>query len=113
MLEVRHRGGSDGLCRPVSQAWTRDYPAEFQITKDGTPLLQNLSKLTGGKSGVKPEEILRPALHPAAIRRDLAPWLLAAALAFLPIDICSAEENGRRFAKIPCRLFRRPISLTR
>jgi Ca-activated chloride channel homolog len=88
---------SDGSGRPVSQAWTRDYPAEFQITKDGTPLLQDLAKLTGGKSGVKPEEILRPALHPAATRRDLAPWLLAAALALLPIDIWLRRREWQTF----------------
>jgi Ca-activated chloride channel family protein len=78
---------SDGAGRPISQAWARDYPAEFQVMKDGAPLLKELSTLTGGKFGVKPEEILRPGLHPAAMRRELAPWFLVAALLLLPVDI--------------------------
>jgi hypothetical protein len=55
--------------------------------KDGTPLLKELSSLTGGKFGVKPEEILRPGLRAATTRRDLAPWLIAAALLLWPVDI--------------------------
>ncbi|HEY5777379.1 MAG TPA: VWA domain-containing protein [Terrimicrobiaceae bacterium] len=78
---------SDGAGRPISRAWTGDYPAEFQVMKDGTPLLKELSSLTGGKFDVKPEEILRPALHPATTRRELAAWLLAAALLLWPLDI--------------------------
>ena len=54
---------SDGAGRPVSKAWTRDYPAEFQVMKDGAPLLRELSALTGGRFGVKPEEMLRPGLR--------------------------------------------------
>jgi Ca-activated chloride channel family protein len=78
---------SDGAGRPVSKAWTRDYPAEFQITQDGTPLLRELSALTGGRFGATPEEMLRPALRPALTRSELAPWLLAVALLLLPVDI--------------------------
>ncbi len=78
---------SDGAGRPVSQAWTPDYPAEFQVMKDGTPLLQELSALTGGKFEVKPDEILRPGLAAASSRRELAVWLLAAALVLWPVDI--------------------------
>jgi hypothetical protein len=55
--------------------------------KDGTPLLKELSALTGGKFDVKPEEILRPGLRAATTRRELAPWLLAAALLVWPLDI--------------------------
>ena len=78
---------SDEAGRPVSQAWTPDYPAEFQVMKDGTPLLKELSALTGGKFDVKPGEILRPGLRAATTRRELAPWLLAAALLLWPVDI--------------------------
>ncbi|HEY5770584.1 MAG TPA: VWA domain-containing protein [Terrimicrobium sp.] len=78
---------SDEAGRPVSQAWTPDYPAEFQVMKDGTPLLKELSALTGGKFDVKPEEILRPGRRAATTRRELAPWLLAAALLVWPLDI--------------------------
>jgi Ca-activated chloride channel homolog len=78
---------SDGAGRPVSKAWTHDYPAEFQVMKDGAPLLRELSTLTRGSFEVKPEEILRPSLRPALRRSELAPWLLAAALLLLPLDI--------------------------
>jgi len=78
---------SDAAGRPVSQAWTRDYPAEFQVMRDGTPLLQELSALTDGKFNVKPEEILRPGLRAATTRRELAPWLIGAALLLWPVDI--------------------------
>ena len=73
--------------RPVSQAWTPDYPAEFQVLRDGKPLLKELSSMTGGKFDAKPEDILRPAKHSAATRSELAPWFLAAALLLLPVDI--------------------------
>ncbi len=78
---------SDEAGRPVSQAWTPDYPAEFQVLRDGKPLLKELSSMTGGKFDAKPEDILRPAKHSAATRSELAPWFLAAALLLLPVDI--------------------------
>ncbi|HEY5706468.1 MAG TPA: VWA domain-containing protein [Terrimicrobiaceae bacterium] len=78
---------SDEAGRPVSQAWTPDYPAEFQVMKDGKPLLKELSALTGGKFDVQPDEILRPGLRATATRSQLAPWLLAAALLLWPVDI--------------------------
>jgi Ca-activated chloride channel homolog len=78
---------SDEVGRPVSQAWTPDYPAEFQVMKDGTPLLKELSALTGGRFDVKPDEVLRPGLQAATTRSELAPWLLAAALLLWPVDI--------------------------
>ena len=91
-LEKPETGGavvavSDEAGRPVSQAWTPDYPAEFQVMKDGIPLLKELSALTGGRFDVKPDEVLRPGLHPAATRNELTPWLLVAALLLWPVDI--------------------------
>jgi uncharacterized membrane protein len=86
---------SDRAGRPVSRAWTRDYPAEFQVLKDGKPLLKDIASLTGGRFEVKPEEILRPALHPATTRKELAPWLLAAALLLLPVDIWLRRREWR------------------
>ena len=55
--------------------------------KMGAPLLQELSALTGGKFELKPDEILRPGLAAASSRRELAVWLLAAALLLWPVDI--------------------------
>jgi Ca-activated chloride channel homolog len=97
---------SDEEGRPVSQAWTRDYPAEFQVMKDGIPLLKQLSALTGGKFDVKPDEILRPGLQPAATRRELAPWLLAAVLLLWPVDIWLrrrdwSSESGNSLSVFP------------
>jgi Ca-activated chloride channel family protein len=97
---------SDEAGRPVSQAWTRDYPAEFQVMKDGTPLLKELSALSGGRFGVRPEEVLRPGLHPAVARRELAPWLLGAALLLWPVDIWLRRrqwsgESGNSLSAFP------------
>ncbi|MFZ0710115.1 MAG: hypothetical protein WAM53_08765, partial [Terrimicrobiaceae bacterium] len=78
---------SDEAGRPVTQAWTPDYPAEFQVIKDGKPLLKELSALTGGKFDVKADEILRPGLRAATTRSELAPWFLAVALLLWPVDI--------------------------
>ncbi|HEY5742900.1 MAG TPA: hypothetical protein VIS99_10190, partial [Terrimicrobiaceae bacterium] len=96
---------SDAAGRPVSQAWTRDYPAEFQVVADGTPLLQKLSSITGGKFAVKPEEILRPGLHPATMRTELAPWLLAAALMLWPVDIWLRRREWRAKGENSLSLF--------
>ena len=110
-LEKPETGGavvavSDEAGRPVSQAWTPDYPAEFQVMKDGTPLLKELSALTGGRFDVKPEEVLRPGLHPATTRNELAPWLLAAALLLWPVDIWLRRrewsgEDGNSLSPFP------------
>ena len=106
---------SDEAGRPVSQAWTPDYPAEFQVMQDGTPLLKELSAMTGGKFDVKPEDILRPATQAATTRRELA------AMASLPPPFCfgrwtfgCGEENGPSSSGNSLSAFsQRPLAFTR
>lgn len=78
---------NDGTGRPVSMAWTQDYPLEYQKREDGTSLLKKLSELTGGKYDVQPQEALRPAARAVRTRFDLAPFLLGLALVLWPMDI--------------------------
>ena len=78
---------SDGNTRPVPAAWTRDYPAEFRITGDGTPLLEKISALTSGRFQPRPEDVFRPALQGVKMRQDLAPFFLILALLLWPVDI--------------------------
>jgi len=78
---------SDGGGRPVSIAWTRDFPAEYLTISDGTPLLQKISALTGGRFQPKPEEAFRPVKTAIPSRTALAPLLLALAALLWPLDI--------------------------
>ena len=87
---------SDGLGRPVSQAWSRDYPAEYRATADGASALRRLAEMTGGRFGVEPREIVRPAVRPAHARRELSPWLLGLAILLWPIDIWLRRREWAR-----------------
>jgi Ca-activated chloride channel family protein len=78
---------SDGAVRPVSAAWTADYPAEFQTPHDGQPVLEKLAALTGGKINPTPAEFFRPSSKPARTLRDLAPWCLLLAALLWPLDV--------------------------
>lgn len=78
---------SDETGRPVSMAWTQDYPLEYQKTEDGVPLLKKLSELSGGRFDVSPEDVFRPAARAVKTRFDLAPFLLGLALVLWPVDI--------------------------
>jgi Ca-activated chloride channel homolog len=71
--------------RPVSGTWTRNYPAEYQISEANTSLLENLSAVTSGQN--QPDDIFRPAVRPARTRQDLSPILLALAVILWPLDI--------------------------
>lgn len=87
---------SDDAARPVTLAWTRDYPAEYRITGEGAAVLQKLSALTSGKFQARPEDVFRPALRAAKTRRDLAPFLLALALILWPLDIWLRRRDWKR-----------------
>lgn len=78
---------SDGAGAPVSRAWVRDYPAEYQVAADGLPLLKELSTLTAGRHEPSLREVFRPAARPVALRRDLAPFFVLLALLLWPADI--------------------------
>jgi len=71
--------------RPLSATWTRNYPAEYQISEAKASLLSDLSELTFGQT--QPADVFRPAHQPSRTRRDLSSFLLALALVFWPLDI--------------------------
>lgn len=78
---------SDEQGQPVSLAWARDYPREFSTFEDGGAAGQKLAASGGGKWNPSPEEVFRPVARPVSTYRDLSPFLLAAALLLLPVDI--------------------------
>ncbi len=95
---------NDGTGRPVSMAWTQDYPLEYQKTEDGRPLLKKLSELTGGKYDVQPHEVYSDRRRGRQRRRfDLAPFLLGLALVLWPVDIWVRRRQWG--GESPCRLF--------
>lgn len=71
--------------RPISGTWTRNYPAEYQISEAKVSLLKELSTLTSGQ--FQPHDVFRPTHRPARTRQDLSPWLLALAVVLWPLDI--------------------------
>lgn len=73
--------------RPVSTAWTREYPEEYRPASDGAPMMQSLSALTRGWHQPEGDAIFRPSRTPARTRRDLAPFLLALAVMLWPVDV--------------------------
>lgn len=92
---------NDGTGRPVSVAWTQDYPAEYQRTGDGSALLRKLSEVTGGKYEVAVEEVLRPTVTAARMRFELAPFLLALALILWPVDIWVRRREWGQEKSLP------------
>ncbi len=84
---------SDGISRPLTTAWTPDYPAEFQTPRDGRPVLEKFAALTGGKVNPAPSEIFRPAERPARTRQDLAPWCLLLAALLWPLDVWARRRQ--------------------
>ncbi|PTX96850.1 hypothetical protein DB345_06615 [Spartobacteria bacterium LR76] len=77
----------DGAGRPISLAWMRDAGREFLPVADSRPFLEKLARDGGGIFQPTPEQVFRPAAKAASTRRDLSPWLLAAALLLWPVDI--------------------------
>ncbi len=77
----------DGAGRPISLAWMRDAGREFLPVADPRPFLEKLARDGGGVFQPTPEQVFRPATRAASTRRDLSPWLLAAALILWPVDI--------------------------
>ena len=68
-------------------AHTRSYPREFLAGGTNEKLLREMAAVGRGKFDAKPEGIFARPEHGAMRRRDLANWLLIAALALLPVDI--------------------------
>jgi uncharacterized membrane protein len=74
---------------------TRSYPREFLTTETNGTLLRQIATLGGGKFSPTPAEILTRPPRATMHRRDLAPWLLAAALALFPLDIWLRRRSWR------------------
>ncbi|HYR58169.1 MAG TPA: hypothetical protein VEO95_06050, partial [Chthoniobacteraceae bacterium] len=74
---------------------TRSYPREFLTTDTNEPLLRQLAELGGGKFAPSPDEIFARPQRATMQRRDLAPWLLAAALVLFPLDIWLRRRSWR------------------
>ena len=77
----------DGAGRPISLAWMRDTGREFLPVADTRPFLEKLAREGEGILQPTAEQVFRPARQAAATRRDLSPWLMAAALLLWPVDI--------------------------
>lgn len=84
---------SDGTSRPLTTAWTADYPAEFQAPRDGPPVLEKIAAMTGGKVDPTPSEVFRPSQRPARTRQDLAPWCLLLAAFLWPMDVWARRRQ--------------------
>ena len=68
-------------------AHTRSYPREFLAGGTNEKLLREMAAVGRGKFDAKPEGIFARPEHGAMRRRDLANWLLIAALVLLPVDV--------------------------
>jgi uncharacterized membrane protein len=66
---------------------TRSYPREFLTSETNEELLRQLASLGGGKFAPNPAELFTRPERATMHRRDLTPWLLAAALVLFPLDI--------------------------
>lgn len=82
MIAAGENGG-----KPVSAAWTRSYPAEYQISTDGAPMLQKIADAASGIYQPEPAEVFRSALRAARTRRELAPFLLGLIVLLWPVDV--------------------------
>ncbi len=74
---------------------TRSYPREFLTTDTNEPLLRQLATPGGGKFSPSPAELFARPQRATMHRRDLAPWLLAAALVLFPLDIWLRRRSWR------------------
>ena len=74
---------------------TRSYPREFLSTETNEPLLRQLAQLGDGKFSPTPAEIFTRPQRATMHRRDLAPFLLMAALALFPLDIWLRRRSWR------------------
>ena len=74
---------------------TRSYPREFLTSETNESFLRQLAKLGGGKFAPTAAEIFARPQRATMHRRDLSPWLLAAALALFPLDIWLRRRSWR------------------
>ncbi len=74
---------------------TRSYPREFLSTETNEPFLRELARLGNGRFAPAPPDLFARPTRPTMQRRELAPWLLGAALVLLPLDIWIRRRSWR------------------
>jgi Mg-chelatase subunit ChlD/uncharacterized membrane protein len=80
------RAGGEAARRTVTA--TRTYPAEYAVHPGGAEAAAALATIAGGELDVTPEQAFRhEGTEPGRRPRDLAPWLLLAALLTIPADV--------------------------
>lgn len=65
------------------------YPPEYKLYRSNTPLLERMSKLTGGMALSKPEDAARPIANSGYSLTPLWTLLVAVAAILLPLDIAA------------------------
>ncbi len=94
-LRVRQRL-ADGTERVLSRVLTRGYPEELRVGPPDQQLMQAIARLSGGRAGLRPEEAFRADGRTAQRPVALWPWLLAAAMVLLVLDVALRRiEWGR------------------
>jgi Ca-activated chloride channel family protein len=78
-------GSSDA--KPALVTWSRGYPREYAVLRDGEPLLRRVADVGGGLFNPTSAEMMRPAGSPRSSGRELWPYLVALALLLAPVDI--------------------------
>lgn len=85
----------------VSFSFVRQAGAEFRTMGVDEAVLRRLAELSGGRYAPGEEEIFARPERPVKRFMDLAPWLIGAALALLPLDVLlrrrpwpSARQGG-------------------
>ncbi|MDR3690810.1 MAG: VWA domain-containing protein [Fimbriimonas sp.] len=63
------------------------YPPEYRTYRANRPLLERVSKQTGGRGIAKPEETMRAVPNPGVSITELWPYFLLVAVLLLPFDI--------------------------
>ncbi|MFW5691393.1 MAG: VWA domain-containing protein [Chloroflexota bacterium] len=68
--------------------WVMSYSAEYDIRPEEGDIMETLADLTGGRNLTgTPVAAFDPVTEPQSARVPVWPWLLAVALALLPVDI--------------------------
>ncbi|HOB86183.1 MAG TPA: VWA domain-containing protein [Bacillota bacterium] len=91
------QAGEQGTRGRAFSGFAVPYAPEFQIpASSGEALLAELSSRTGGRELHSPREVFQAPVEPLKRSREIASWLLAAAIILWPLDIAL-----RRFGLAP------------
>jgi Mg-chelatase subunit ChlD len=99
------RGGTEAARRTVTA--TRTYPAEYAVPPGGAEAAAVLADVAGGQLDITADQAFRrEGTEPGRRPRDLAPWLLLAALLTVPADVGARRLRLERGDL--ARILRRP-----